>query len=172
MASGAAPELRDVIRTASDAERFQVTLLDQDKIALHEAGAHIREVESRLGVRIGIEYLNHSVRTMLMAPQLKDGLGRFDLIYSMGLFDYLTPRVAAALLGKLIQLLRPGGEMIVGNFHVSSPSRYYMEYWLDWVLFYRTEAEFLSLLDNSPAKDRARTFFEDSGCQMFMQIEN
>jgi len=172
VASGAAPELRSVFRAGSDAERFRVTLLDQDQIALHEAAEDIQGVEDLLGAKIRINFLNHSVRTMLLAPQLKDGLGRFDLIYSMGLFDYLTPRVAEALLGKLLQLLRPGGEMIVGNFHISNPSRYYMEYWLDWVLFYRTEGEFMSLLDTSPSKDRARIFFEDAGCQMFLQIEN
>jgi extracellular factor (EF) 3-hydroxypalmitic acid methyl ester biosynthesis protein len=91
------------------------------------------------------------------------------VIYSMGLFDYLTPPVAAAVLTSLYQLLKPGGEMMIGNFHVSNPSRYYMEYWLDWVLYYRTEKEFLSLLKDAPSGN-ARVEFDGTGIQMFLRV--
>jgi extracellular factor (EF) 3-hydroxypalmitic acid methyl ester biosynthesis protein len=94
----------------------------------------------------------------------------FDYIYSMGLFDYLTPPVASAVLGKLYQILKPGGTMLIGNFHVSNPSRCYMEYWLDWVLYYRSEEEFTDLLGNAESAE-ANVFFEDSGSQLFLQVQ-
>jgi hypothetical protein len=59
--------------------------------------------------------------------------------------------------------------MLIGNFHVSNPSRCYMEYWLDWVLYYRTEEEFTDLLRNAESEE-ASVFFEDSGSQMFLQV--
>jgi extracellular factor (EF) 3-hydroxypalmitic acid methyl ester biosynthesis protein len=74
------------------------------------------------------------------------------------------------VLGKLYKVLKPGGTMLIGNFHVSNSSRYYMEYWLDWVLYYRTEEEFTDLLGNVGSEE-ATVFFEDSGSQMFLQVE-
>ncbi|GAH98529.1 unnamed protein product, partial [marine sediment metagenome] len=67
--------------------------------------------------KIEVDYLNASVRTMLATRQLIKEWGQFDFIYSMGLFDYLTPPVATAVLGRLYQLLKPGGDMLIGNFH-------------------------------------------------------
>jgi extracellular factor (EF) 3-hydroxypalmitic acid methyl ester biosynthesis protein len=97
-------------------------------------------------------------------------VGRFDFIYSMGLFDYLTPPVARAVLARLFDLLRPGGVLLVGNYHVSNPGRLYMEYWLDWCLYHRTEDAFLELADGLPAASRAITF-DPTGCQMFLRLE-
>ncbi len=107
---------------------------------------------------------------MLKTRQLEKMWGSFDYVYSMGLFDYLTHPVAKAVIGKLYQILNVGGEMAIGNFHVSNASRYYMEYWLDWVLYYRTEHEFLELIKNQPSAE-ANVIFEDTGCQMFLHVK-
>ena len=88
----------------------------------------------------------------------------------MGLFDFLTPPAARVVLSKLFQLLTPGGEMIIGNFHVSNPSIIYMEYWLDWVLYCRTEEEFKRLLSSEPTA-QSSVFFENTGSQMFLHVK-
>ncbi len=103
-------------------------------------------------------------------PQIDAKWGQFDFIYSMGLFDYLTPPAASMVLGKLYQLLKPGGETAIGNFHASNPNRYYMEYWLDWVLYYRTEEDFTSLLKGVSTAE-IKLFFEDNGVQMFLHVK-
>lgn len=169
VASGAATELFDLFETGDDCGRYRLSLLDQDGQALGEAARHVREIEARLDRSLEVEYLNYSVRTMLIASDLKARREEFDFIYSMGLFDYLTPRVARAVLKKLYQLLKPGGELVVGNFHVSNPSRFYMEYWLDWVLYYRTEEEMLALCDDRWFAS-GQVFFEDVGAQMFLKL--
>jgi extracellular factor (EF) 3-hydroxypalmitic acid methyl ester biosynthesis protein len=88
----------------------------------------------------------------------------------MGLFDYLSTPVAKAVLEKLYQLLIPGGELVIGNFHVSNPSKYFMEYWGDWYLMHRTEEEFKDLLKdlNSAA---VSIIFEDTRSQMFLHAK-
>ena len=106
---------------------------------------------------------------MLRAHQSSSDLGKFDLIYTMGLFDYLTPPVAKAVIDKIYAMLKPGGMLIVGNYHVGNPDRYYMEYWMDWVLFYRTEEQFLAIAAN--LSDAQKTIeFEDTRCQMFLRV--
>ncbi len=170
VASGAATEMWDLFRTPEDCAAFEMCLLDQDKLALAEAKQTADQIMERLGTEIRIEYLNYSVRTMLMAPGLRNGFGKYDFIYSMGLFDYLTPRVARALMSKLCAILKDGGELLAGNFHVSNPSRHYMEYWVDWVLYYRTEEEFRKLIDGSPVRD-VDVYFEDTRSQMFLRVK-
>jgi extracellular factor (EF) 3-hydroxypalmitic acid methyl ester biosynthesis protein len=109
------------------------------------------------------------VRTMLFTKQLIERWGQCQLIYSMGLFDYLTPQIATAVLDKLYQLLVPGGQMVIGNFHPSNPNRPYMEYWLDWVLNYRTEEEFKELAKDLP-KAEVSISAESTGIQLFLHV--
>ena len=169
VACGPAFELQDVLTSAKDCSRFHFTLLDQDKNALSEARSQIAEIENKLGEKVEAEFLNESVRTLLKTPKLNKIWGNFDYIYSMGLFDYLTPPVAKAVIGKLYQILNVGGQMAIGNFHISNASRFYMEYWLDWVLYYRSEHDFLDLLKNVPSAE-TKVLFEDTGSQMFLHV--
>jgi extracellular factor (EF) 3-hydroxypalmitic acid methyl ester biosynthesis protein len=107
---------------------------------------------------------------MLKGSTLVEKWGQFDFIYSMGLFDYLTPPVAVGILGKLYQLLSKDGDLLIGNFHISNPSRCYMEYWLDWVLYYRNEEEFLRLMPDKTA-GQAKVLFEETRSQMFLHVK-
>ena len=170
VACGPALELQDVLTRAKDCTNFHFTLLDQDEKALSEAKSLVAKLENKLDSKIKVDYLNESVRTMLTTPKLDKMWGKFDYIYSMGLFDYLTPPVAKAVMEKLYQILKVGGEMVIGNFHISNPSRYYMEYWLDWVLYYRTEHEFIDLIKNVTSA-KSNVLFEDTGSQMFLHVQ-
>jgi SAM-dependent methyltransferase len=168
--AGPAFELRNVLKSPQECDKYHFALLDQDATALSEAADLIREIESKFNRKVKVDYLKYSVRKMLFARELKEKLGQFHFIYSMGLFDYLAAPVAKAVLKRLYQLLKPGGKMVIGNFHVSNPSKYYMEYWCDWVLYHRTEEEFLDMLKEESSAD-ASVFFEDTGSQMFLHVE-
>lgn len=169
IACGPAWEMQDVFAGSDSFDRFHLTLLDQDVEALGEAASAISAVEKARGLKTRVDYLNESVRTMLRTPKLQDKWGQHHFIYSMGLFDYLTGPVAKAVIKKIFELLKPGGTMIIGNYHVDNPTKTYMDYWMDWVLFYRTETEILSLLADEP-KAEASVTFEDSRSQMFLHV--
>ncbi len=170
VACGPAWELRGMLSSPEDFANVEFALLDQDREALDEAESEVRRNEQRRGARLRAFFICDSVRTMLRTPRLSDAWGHFDFLYSMGLFDYLIEPVARAVLAKLYELLRPGGEILLGNFHPQNPTRTYMEYWLDWVLFYRSEEEFLDLAYGLPGAEAAIRF-EDTGCQMFLTIK-
>ena len=59
-------------------------------------------------------------------------IGERQIIYSAGLFDYLSDRSFAALLGTLYEALAGGGQLLIGNVDVSNPTRYFMEYFAEW----------------------------------------
>lgn len=169
VACGSAVELQDLFMTADDFEAFHCTLLDQDVRALNQAREGIEQIIETRGIDIKVDYLNESVRRMLRSPQLSERWGRFHFIYSMGLFDYLTPPVAKIVLKRLYELLFPGGQLLIGNFHINNPTRYYMEYWMDWVVYYRTEEAFIDLLDGIQGAESS-VFFDETGIQMFLNV--
>lgn len=61
----------------------------------------------------------------------------FDLVWSAGLFDYLNDRAFKLLIKKLLKFLGEEGELVIGNFSPSNPSRDYMEFG-NWYLNYRS----------------------------------
>ena len=170
VACGPAYEIRDILLTPKDCDQYHFTLLDQDKNALHEAAELISEIEKSLNRNIKVDYINESVRYMLATSELEKNWGRFDFIYSMGLFDYLTPPVAKSVIHKLFRLLETGGELIIGNFHMSNPSKIYMEYWLSWVLYHRKEEEFQQMIEDEPSAI-TDVLFEETGSQMFLNVK-
>jgi SAM-dependent methyltransferase len=64
-----------------------------------------------------------------------------DFVYAAGLFDYLPQRIANRLTGKMFQMLKPAGRLLVGNFSMCVRDIGYMETFMQWSLIYRTEAE-------------------------------
>jgi len=169
VASGAAREIENVIISPDSCRKIDLTLLDQDHEALAEAELCIQRVENRFGAKIEHKFIYESVRTMLRLKNIDEHWGQFHFIYSMGLFDYLSPRVAQAVIEKLYELLLPGGTMVIGNYHEANPTKTYMDYWCDWVLYYRSEDDFLEITKNLKGCKKD-IVFDETGCQMFLTL--
>ena len=170
VACGPAFEIGDILISQRDFETYHFTLLDQDPLALKDARQYIEGIEKNKHGRVQTEYVKMSVRLMLAREPAIQNLGNYHFIYSMGLFDYLSTPVAKAVIEKLYRLLAPGGEMVVGNFHASNPSKHFMEYWGDWYLIHRTEEEFKKLLLETSGAE-VSVIFENTGSQMFLDIK-
>ena len=167
VACGPFYELEDFFKDSDDLIESDFVLLDQDELAINDARNTIQQVEKKIGLRLSIQFLKESIRTVISDKNLTDKIGKFDFIYSMGLFDYLTPLVAKIVMKKLFSLLKPGGIILIGNYHHKNPSRYYMEYWHDWVLYYRDEDDFKQLLTGLDVENYTIDF-EESKSQMFL----
>ncbi len=169
IACGPVFEIHDIIKKREDADKYSFSLLDQDRDALNEAAESINAIQEKLNIKLDVEYITESVRTLLMSPKFVEIRGQFHYIYSMGLFDYLTPPTAKAVFNKLYEMLIPGGEIVIGNYHADNPDKWYMEYWLDWVLYYRTEAEMLSLVEDDTSEKEI--VYDETKAQMFLKVK-
>ena len=167
VACGPFRESEDFFSDSYDLIGSEFVLLDQDELAIKDARDTIRSVEKKIGLRLSVEFIQDSIRTFISDKDLDKRIGKFDFIYSMGLFDYLTTLVGRIVMKKLFSLLKPGGIILVGNYHYKNPSRFYMEYWHDWVLYYRDENDFKQLLKGLDVKD-FNISFENSKSQMFL----
>jgi SAM-dependent methyltransferase len=94
-------------------------------------------------------------------------LGQFDLIYAAGLYDYLPAPFARALTAKLVRALKPGGQLLLGNFTRGFVGKTYMECFMDWTLIWRTAAELRDLFDGAlegTLHGSIETFADSQGC--------
>lgn len=167
---GPAFELQNMLKSPQDCQKYHFTLFDQDNEALSEASKLVKKLASKLNSVPEVDYVQGSVRTVLFSRKFEKKWGQFSFIYSLGLFDYLSARVAKAVLERLFRLLKPGGDLVVGNFHVSNPSKYYMAYWGGWHLILRTEEDFENLFQNTPS-EKCSVVYDDTGIQMFLCIK-
>jgi SAM-dependent methyltransferase len=118
--------------------RARFVAMDGDDAAL----AYARGV---VGSAPGIRLWHENAIRIARDPHTPALLAGADWVVSLGLLDYLPDRLAARLLRALRRALRPGGEMLVGNFAADNPSRTFMEWFGDWPLIHRSERDFLAL---------------------------
>jgi extracellular factor (EF) 3-hydroxypalmitic acid methyl ester biosynthesis protein len=99
-------------------------------------------------------------------------LGQFDLIYSTGLFDYLSNSTGRRLVTTLFGMLNPGGQLVVANFMPGIRDVGYMEAFMDWNLIYRTRQDMVELTMEIPESEiRDLTVFaEDSRNIIFVRV--
>jgi extracellular factor (EF) 3-hydroxypalmitic acid methyl ester biosynthesis protein len=151
---GPAREIQALLEQSPElGPRLDVSLIDQENHAITYCERTLGPLAAQTDARLHL--IRESVRRLLMTRQLSTTLGRCDLIYSAGLFDYLSLRSFQALLGALYDALSRGGLLAVGNIASHNPTKWFMEYCLDWFLIHRSRDELLALgaqLEPSPAR--------------------
>lgn len=143
---GPAREVVDILRMQTLPGPVNFTLLDQDHAALTQAYQQTYAETVRHKGRAGVTLLHTSFSQLLKAGELFGALPPQDLIYSVGLVDYLAPKRAKALVASLYDRLAPGGSLIIGNmFTTDTGNLWPMEFLCDWSIIYRSKAEMVNL---------------------------
>lgn len=168
--SGPAREVQELIRTNVDSDRCRISLVDMAQEALWYCHSRISDLKSAFGSRIDVYYLNRTVHQLIRDPQALAPHTGQDLIYTVGLLDYLPVHIAKRLTQKLYDLLSDRGELIIGNFDVSNDSRCYMEYAAEWYLIHRTAEEMRLLAEGIPSVSAVTVESDDNGAQLYLVI--
>lgn len=132
-------------------------LVDQEPRALDFSLRRCLKSKIIRGASVPTYFIHHTVKQFLKDPQAPSKYPKMDIIYSMGLFDYLPDPVAIKLLTVLFSMLKEGGKMWIGNYNVKSEYRFMMDYATDWELIYRSENDLKGLLINLPPNDFSMT---------------
>ena len=112
-------------------------------VALDVNTRSLQEVRRRYGMYC-VKLEAATVRQILTG---KKDLGRFEFIYSTGLYDYLRHSQAKRLTRRLFDKLTPGGHLLIANFLSGDDvfDRGYMESFMGWDLIFRNHNEILEL---------------------------
>jgi hypothetical protein len=131
--------------------RAEFTLVDQEQAALRYAFEKTYPDVVRSGGMGHVQCMSMSFTDIL-----RGGIGGLasvppqDMIYSVGLLDYLTDRRAAALTRRLYEALAPGGLLVIGNMNETGLSNLWpMEFIVDWTLYYRSDAQMLAWVEGA-----------------------
>jgi len=169
VACGPAWEMQDFFRESPHKTKAKVYLLDQDEDALNEAKTGLSSIPESDSFQV--QYLQESVRTLMRkrTHSTFENL-RFNFVYSMGLFDYLTQPVCNALVRNLYELTAPGGLLLIGNYSNKSPDQNYLDFLLDWPLLYKSEENMLEMASGLSGEYSTEVGYEESGTQLFLKI--
>ena len=159
LGSGPAREVELFLASpAAQSGRAEFTLIDQEQLALRYAHEKIYPLTLKSQGRYSVRALNMSFTDVLRGVSAMNDLPQQDMIYSVGLLDYLTERRATGLVRRLYDMLAPGGLLIIGNMNETPLSNLWpMEFITDWTLHYRSEPQMLAWTDGLHA---ARTWTE------------
>jgi len=155
---------------AAGASPVRFTLIDQERRALDHAYAAAYPLSIRRGANARVDCLNLSFMQILRDAASLAHLPMQHMIYTVGLIDYLSPKLASSLIAKLYEKLAPGGLLFVGNMS-ESVSNYLWptEFITDWRLHYRNEKDMRNLASGLPT-DMVWTKTEQTGNVYLMFI--
>lgn len=181
LASGPAIELTQLLESLPTLQQpLELVLVDVDEQAIRYAYDSLsRRIQKREdGHLIHLSCLNFSIG-QIMTPVDEDErrlvdevLKGADLIYSMGLFDYLKRPIAVRLLRKLYSLLAPEGRLFVGNLKRAKDCSWAMDYAVHWHLIYRTREEMQDLHQRMREPEAKACITEDAtGFCMFLDLK-
>jgi len=145
VASGPSYEVQHLISKVKkyNNRNAEFHMLDQDLNALKYAQRKIYEFSTKNNCNFDFNFHNLSIQSVVKEKLLyKDSC---DLIYSAGLFDYFIDRIAKMTAQVMYNALKPGGSLIIGNFHYNNPAALEMKIALDWDLIHRSEDDLARL---------------------------
>lgn len=98
---------------------------------------------------------------------------KYDIVWSAGLFDYFNDRVFKLGLAKMKKWVKPGGQIIIGNFNKEyNPSRDYMEIFGEWYLNHRSKEQLIDLaVEAGFEKQNIYVGAEEENVNLFLHIK-
>lgn len=148
LGAGPAQEVVNVLQMPQLGRPVTFALIDQDLDALSSTYERAYPLTQRSDSRAEVRCLHVSFTELLRSGSLFRQLQPPDMIYSIGLLDYLQQRRARRLIADLVDQLKPGGKLIVANMRQWAGSIMWpLEYIADWSLVYRTENEMRDLAE-------------------------
>lgn len=69
---------------------------------------------------------------------------QYHVIWAAGLFDYFSDALFVGVMRRLMRLLKPNGQLVIGNFCPANPNRAWLRF-VEWNLNHRSEGKLKSL---------------------------
>ncbi len=165
LACGPARELFDVYAELTDPAALRSILIDIDA----EAVAMVEQMRDQQGLQNSMDLVQGNLVYLATGRQQLEVEDQ-DLVYSIGLIDYFNDKFVVALLNFAFGILRPGGRVILGNFHLRNPDKAFMDHVLDWKLIHRDEGAMDRLFEASAfARPCTNIRFEGQGVNLFAE---
>jgi hypothetical protein len=168
---GPAQEVQNYLDLTGQARPLQATLVDQDETALSYAYERIFPKIMAKGDGSSVRCLQMSFVELMKVGRIFETLPPQDLIYTVGLVDYLSLRRVQDLTQCLYEKLAPGGRLVIGNMaDVELGNQWPMEFICDWNLHYRGKDEIMDFAALLPRHVEREIVPDPTGRVYMLQI--
>ena len=172
LACGPAREILEFLSEENPEHLKNLTfvLMDQDHHALLNSRRNILKVVTQRELTCEVYFLPLSVKQILDDSEESEVLkaANFDLLYTAGLYDYLTQPVAKNLTTKISKSVVTGGELIIGNFHPDNPTKTISDLVADWRLIHRNKEQMADLISAADFK-KSEFYLDEIGIDLFIE---
>jgi hypothetical protein len=145
---GTAQEVHNFVTADRPQPPVHFTLIDQDTQPLTLIQNRTLPEILRQKKPIGLDCWHLSFLDIVEGKAAFRNLPPQDLVYSVGLLDYLSEKRARGLVKSLYEKVAPGGSLLVANLRDAPLSGFWpAEFICDWSMVYRSEAEMLRLAE-------------------------
>ena len=160
----------DFLAESPLADHAQFHFLDFNEETLRHAGDRMEAVRLRHQRKTSIKFVRNSVQNLLRGRGKAADEPGYDLVYCSGLYDYLNDRIIKALNTYLYDQLKPGGQLVVGNFAPCTPVRNFIEHLLEWFLIYRDGRQLAALAPEQADPADCKVVAEPTGANIFLEV--
>jgi extracellular factor (EF) 3-hydroxypalmitic acid methyl ester biosynthesis protein len=162
LGSGPAQELFDVLKVP-EKPNLHATCIDID----HEALGFVASFAEKEGLTAYFTLAQDNL-VRLAKGKGHTAIRPQQLMYSVGLIDYLQDQFVISLLNWVYDQLLPGGTVVLGNFDSQNSDKPYMDYILEWVLIHRSPDDMKRLFRQSKFQDAPlEVRYEPTGINLF-----
>ncbi len=142
----------------------KITLVDSDQDALN----HVRtRVAATPSFKPEMEYVQYNALRMQSSRRNLKMFGSSDIIYSIGLLDYLSDKHLVPLLRGLRESLSPGGVLFVAFKDEMGYNKAEYQWLVDWFFFQRSESDCKRILmDAGFTADQVESSRDETGIIM------
>ena len=145
VASGSARELIELAEEGKIDKPLYFDCLDVEPEAFEYIKKSLEKILSENKKNINIRFIQTNFLDIVKGRDIHDLFKKYDLVYSSGLFDYLSDRMTRKSIFYLFGLLDNDASLIVTNAIKDDYHRAYYEMLYGWKLIHRSEKEMLDL---------------------------
>ena len=126
--------------------RIEVIAMDNDPAALEYVGS---TVAPQLPPSTTLQPVRYNALRTRNAEATKKNFGSFDIIYSVGLCDYLTDEHLIGIFSGLGETLNEGGKLVIAFKDMEQYDKTPYQWHLDWFFYQRTVDDVLDVYEQS-----------------------
>ena len=146
IACGSCREIRELLASIKTNVSITFNCLDWDDEALQFSKDVLLPISPK---NVSFNFLKEDVMNIGKEGSLTQSIGKQDIIYSIGLIDYLPDRILSKLLNALYQLLRKDGKLILTHKNKEKTFPPVPPDWFcDWKFVSRNKDEAVKLFHN------------------------
>jgi extracellular factor (EF) 3-hydroxypalmitic acid methyl ester biosynthesis protein len=142
--SGPARELIELVKEGKVLKPLFFDCVDSEEKALDYIRTEIGKIDPVKRQHLRLRLINRNLLLLLKLKNAEREFGKYDFIYSSGMFDYLSDKISKKMVENLYKLLDNSSSLIVSNANKDiGDHRAYYEMLGNWMLIQRQEVDML-----------------------------